>query len=469
MRNCQNCGTPNPEQASVCEQCGATLAPVTKLTATDPVEAIQAHKCPIPRRQVKVLAIIALALSLFTPLVLIAYFIISRSNYFHIRLPDYLCIVFILLMLLTPLLSVILSIIARFMIGKTISQGREVSFANSIIFLSIVLPLLVCMLYPVFAKVREYPQPTCTSNQRQLAMAMLMYAEENDDLLPGKANITPRFTNTLKQQWRVTDIQGLSPRIYHCPQGSLSGDAGPATAEYAMNAGVMGVDIERIPLPYATLLTADTKGTDAIFSAGDIDRRHNGGFIASFGDGHVAFFPSTVSTADPQQTPLQTGSNTAFDYNAPGIPAVNPFIIQGAMNVIEVAESKSWNSQPCCTIHRGKKLTTYIGDKGYCGNYLTVYYSQMPSESQTPLNLPIGAFVNGTAEDYTAKKPAGIPPYGVQATKNLLTVPAAGGKYGVFTTFWLPPVIGSDKSGRHYSHYNISGGPAGTVSITPAY
>jgi len=457
MRDCRKCGSPNPDQVSICDHCGAKLEPATILSDVERREAIQALQRPVPRQSISILAMIALALSLFSPFPSI---VVHESVF---RPSDVL-----LSGLVVTLLPLLVSIISRILIGDEGGRLRGIKLANTAITLSIILPLLT-WIFVIPLMPRHSKGPTCTSNQRQLAMAMLMFAQENEELLPGKPGITPWSTDAEKQQWRVIDVQGLAAGVFNCTSSPLSGAPGPATAKYAMNADVMGAYLGQIPLPYATLLTADTKGTDAIFSAGNIDRRHNGGFIASFGDGHVAFFPSTVSTADPQQTPLQTGSNTAFDYNAPGIPAVNPFIIQGAMNVIEVTESKSWNSQPCCTIHRGKKLTTYIGDKGYCGNYLTVYYSQMPSESQTPLNLPIGAFVNGTAEDYTAKKPAGIPPYGVQATKNLLTVPAAGGKYGVFTTFWLPPVIGSDKSGRRYSHYNISGGPAGTVSITPAY
>ena len=453
MRDCQKCGSPNPDQISTCDHCGAKLEPATILTDAERREAIQAIQRPIPRQSISILAIFALALGLFSPIACVVLYEKRAEMLIPIALA----------------FPIIAGIIARILIGDEGGRLRGIKLANNAIVLSIVLPLLTWIfVIPLLPHRHSEMGGGCTSNQRQLSMALLMYAQENEGMFPGKAGITPSSPDAEKQQWRVTDVQGLATEVFNCKSSPLSGAPGPATAEYAMNTDVMGLELRKIPLPYAVILTADTKGTDALFSARDIARRHNGGFIASFCDGHVTYFPSTVTFSDPKQTPLQTGNNTAADYNAPSAPAVNPFIIQGAANMIKV-ELKNWNSQPHCTIPRGKKLATYIGTDGYYGTYLSVIYSGLAPEPGTPRDLTIGTFVNGSAADYTAKQPAGAPPYGIQPTKNFLTVPAAGGRNGYYTTFWLPPVIGNDaQSGRRYTHYSISTGPDG-VAIAPAY
>ncbi len=48
-----------------------------------------------------------------------------------------------------------------------------------------IISILASMLMPVFARAREQARRTsCASNQKQIALAMLMYAEDYDELLP---------------------------------------------------------------------------------------------------------------------------------------------------------------------------------------------------------------------------------------------------------------------------------------------
>ena len=48
-----------------------------------------------------------------------------------------------------------------------------------------IIAILAAILFPVFAKAREKARQTkCISNQRQIALAALMYAQENNEALP---------------------------------------------------------------------------------------------------------------------------------------------------------------------------------------------------------------------------------------------------------------------------------------------
>jgi prepilin-type N-terminal cleavage/methylation domain-containing protein len=48
-----------------------------------------------------------------------------------------------------------------------------------------IIAILAAILFPVFAKAREKArQTTCTNNQRQITTALLMYAQDHEELLP---------------------------------------------------------------------------------------------------------------------------------------------------------------------------------------------------------------------------------------------------------------------------------------------
>ena len=415
MPICLLCGHDNPEDAHTCTKCGSVL-PRPDSEIMQPVKQ--------PTSGFAIISLTLLALALIAGTILMA-------------LP-------LALLLLAP--AFCCGILAVVQSGYRRGVLRGWNFALVVIACVIFMPALEVGVAGWVFRVRDPERrPGCTGNQRQIAMAMLDYAQENDEMMPGKAGITPSSSLADKQQWRVKDIKGVSAEVFNCKSGKLSGEAGPATAEYAMNADVMGVGLGLIPFPYATLLTADTRGTDAIFSAGDIDRRHNGGFIASFGDGHVAYFPGTISTADPQQTPLQTGKHTPADYNKLDSPAVNPFIIQGATNVIDVKLPK-WGGKPICFAYQGRTMVTNAAKNE--GVYVSASCSQLPTEG-TPGDVLIGTFANG-----------------VPAQKSNLVIPAAGGKPGYFTTFRLPPVTGKDKHGRPFTHYRMTGNNVRSVTIT---
>ena len=93
-----------------------------------------------------------------------------------------------------------------------------------------IIAILAAILFPVFAKAREKAnQTSCLNNQRQLAIAILSYVQDNDETLP------------LPTTW--VDATGLSsdPKIWACPSVSQKGT--PAAPNYGYNAHL--VDLSR--------------------------------------------------------------------------------------------------------------------------------------------------------------------------------------------------------------------------------
>jgi len=384
-----------------------------------------------------------------------------------------------------------------------------------------IIAILAAILFPVFAKAREKArQAGCTSNQRQIAMAILMFAQENDETLPGSAAVMTTLPDntveTIKQQWRANDVQGLAAEVFNCKSSGLSGTAGHVDststtgAEYGMNADIMGVGLGQVPLPYATLMTADTRGVDAIMSTSDIAMRHNGGFIASFGDGHVAYFPSTVTlTATNYATTLTTttaaapwgyyannfpfgsASNTAATYTSGPTAAQvakNPFIITGATNVIDAKyTSATWaatGNNATLFAYQGYKMYTPKGTTnvagtgtttyGVCNAYITVSFSQItPSGTGTAATYcNIGTFQNGTPVDATLMTVAGLAgaasPLGLAAATTL-QIDQSTIAPGYFYTFALPPAVGGTTSGgSQYTGYTMTGNNVTSVTVTAA-
>ena len=137
---------------------------------------------------------------------------------------------------------------------------------------------MAAILFPVFSKAREKArQTTCTSNQKQLATATMMYIQENEEKLPGT------------DFWSAVD--GASGKILICPT------AGKKIANaYAFNANIADLGLGEIDDPTEIGLTADAETADNLMtSPSDIALRHTNKAIISFVDGHVELTTNTVS------------------------------------------------------------------------------------------------------------------------------------------------------------------------------
>jgi len=155
-----------------------------------------------------------------------------------------------------------------------------------------IIAILAAILFPVFAKAREKArQSACMNNQRQLAMAIQMAAQNHEEILPPASTV-----------W--ADLQ-LANNVFICPtRGRAQGNG------YVYNISMSGKALGDFTTPDQEVVTADGRATsgaslddtapysaDALterpigntfYTLSDVDFRHNDRFIASFLDGHVA-------------------------------------------------------------------------------------------------------------------------------------------------------------------------------------
>jgi len=176
-----------------------------------------------------------------------------------------------------------------------------------------IIAILAAILFPVFSKVRSKAfENQCLNNQRQLAIAIIGYAQDHDEMLP------------LPSEW--IEATGLSSdgKVFDCPSSTLQGR--PGAPDYGMNAFLFtrdqsgeksGLPLGEIDDPTAIELTADISGaTDATASDeknpfpgsytiptlgatgtnagvrhGRLELPQNAGLVISYVDGHVARVP----------------------------------------------------------------------------------------------------------------------------------------------------------------------------------
>jgi prepilin-type N-terminal cleavage/methylation domain-containing protein/prepilin-type processing-associated H-X9-DG protein len=125
-----------------------------------------------------------------------------------------------------------------------------------------IIAILAAILFPVFAKAREKARQTsCLNNQKQIALAITMYAQDHEELLP-----------TADGVWGAIS---LDKGVLICPTAGSKLPNG-----YLYNPAADSLALGEIPDPIAYPFTADATGTT-------LDERHTKKLIASFADGHV--------------------------------------------------------------------------------------------------------------------------------------------------------------------------------------
>ena len=178
-----------------------------------------------------------------------------------------------------------------------------------------IIAILAAILFPVFSRARAKAyQTSCTSNQRQIAATVQMYAQDHDETMPTTTDVW----SSLK----------LDPGVLLDPAESTT--KGSNTYGYFETNG--GVALGTLGSPDKVMLTADwnirakSLYPNILHEPYDISYRHpNSMYVASFADGHVetttalgnfAYIPSGYSLsldASAANTVYKTGGLPAAD------------------------------------------------------------------------------------------------------------------------------------------------------------
>jgi prepilin-type N-terminal cleavage/methylation domain-containing protein/prepilin-type processing-associated H-X9-DG protein len=122
-----------------------------------------------------------------------------------------------------------------------------------------IIAILAAILFPVFAQAREKARSSsCLSNQKQIALAFSMYAQDYDETYPpsfdannltgGGAGGVAQWDDIVKPYIKSGNVGG----ILTCPSASTRAYA------YSMNGALAGLSAAQAVKPADTVLTADS-------------------------------------------------------------------------------------------------------------------------------------------------------------------------------------------------------------------
>jgi prepilin-type N-terminal cleavage/methylation domain-containing protein/prepilin-type processing-associated H-X9-DG protein len=223
-----------------------------------------------------------------------------------------------------------------------------------------IIAILAAILFPVFAKAREKARQTaCLNNQRQIATAILMYAQDHDELLP-----------TADGVWGAIS---LDKGVLICPtagtklaNGYVYNTERDKTGAYLVAGQAIGnvKDANGNADPSVIWLTVDGDS-----SAGQPVMRHNGKAVMSYLDGHVATgTPAVTYSMMTANLALWTAADTANSYTITSSPvAVNWVDTRPAQTIFKMmafagsTNSSSYPTYNANGLATGKPAITFDG------------------------------------------------------------------------------------------------------------
>ena len=190
-----------------------------------------------------------------------------------------------------------------------------------------IITVLAAILFPVIFSARQKAnQSSCLNNVRQIAIAIQIYTNDNNNIFPSMTTI-----------WQGLN---LSNKTYICPAIGKKLQNGYGY-NYSLNNQLLS-DADNITNPSQIVEVADCRKNslypNIISTPGDIDYRHNG--FASFGfvDGHVCSLNSCPNlplfsyvdlAASWLPIPIGSQYSPGWAYNAVDDGAYKKFILDG--------------------------------------------------------------------------------------------------------------------------------------------
>ncbi len=158
-----------------------------------------------------------------------------------------------------------------------------------------IIAILAAILFPVFSKAREKARQTqCSNNQRQIALAILMYAQEHEETLPSAGSVWQqiKLSSALNSN---TALAQTASSVTKCPNLTSKPNG------YVFNSKLSRLSLgnNSVTDPTGTMIIADGQRSASVataniaFTLSDVDgSRHANNFISAALDGHVEMFKS---------------------------------------------------------------------------------------------------------------------------------------------------------------------------------
>jgi len=207
---------------------------------------------------------------------------------------------------------------------KTQNTKRNIKIFTLIELLVVIaiIAIIAAMLLPALNKAREKAKAiSCTSQQKQIGLAMFTYASDWNDWVYPRAN----SASTTDTQWFNTLNKYINnEEIFNCPSDedfaytamnlsygfNLYGAATAGNGGYGYHwthSTYRPVKVIQVTKPSETIYIADSNGNgnydgdiylDRFYAAGGMGDRHNGNINVLWGDGHVSQGKSAALNAD---------------------------------------------------------------------------------------------------------------------------------------------------------------------------
>ncbi len=289
-----------------------------------------------------------------------------------------------------------------------------------------IIAILAAILFPVFAKAREKARQTsCLSNQKQIALAILMYTQDNNEMLP--ASSTVWTTLALPTQVVMCLSKGAisigQAYVYNNYLSNYLGSLGQPLQVITNPASGAGTTADQVWMTADGTHTAWASGSipacynqdynQVAYTTADISSPHtlnsSTGACASFLDGHV------VLTSGPNAAGTLINTNYYLTTITPLTSGQIPQLTNGSFTFPTVASSNPATMGGTAAVGIGTLSAFATGWTSYVpttANYIGLYsFAGAPSQysGSLPNAPPTGAtgqtqcarFVQGTYEFQT--------------------------------------------------------------------